>query len=158
MPRKKTNKLTNYRLWKSLDEITKEKQTTETTIKFAELLKKGYEEDLGILTRCLYDLYDSSTVYHAYVNMPEGRLMLCYTSKTQAEKEWRSLPPEDGRRQGCKIMSLQHVLNNMFHKQVIFGLCFNSDDPERSYIIPKPILEMLMPGPKPKPKGFKEPD
>ena len=69
MPRKKTNKLTNYRLWKSLDEITKEKQTTETMIKFAELLKKGYEEDLGILTRCLYDLYDSSTVYHAYVNM-----------------------------------------------------------------------------------------
>ena len=33
-----------------------------------------------------------------------------------------------------------------------------SDDPERSYIIPKPILEMLMPGPKPKPVRFKEPD
>ena len=53
MPRKKTNKLTNYKLWKSLDEITKEKQTTETTIKFAELLKKGYIDDTKQLTSLL---------------------------------------------------------------------------------------------------------
>ena len=50
MPRKKTTKLTNYRLWKVLDEITRKNQTTENTIKFAELLKRGYENDLGLLT------------------------------------------------------------------------------------------------------------
>ena len=92
------------------------------------------------------------------LHMPITRIESEYTSKAHAEKEWRISPPEDGRRQGCEIRFLRHVLNNMFHKQVIFGLCFNSDDPERSYIIPKPILEMFMPGPKPKPKGFREPD
>lgn len=84
--------------------------------------------------------------------------MLCYTSNAHAEKEWHRLPTRDRRGMSCEIQSLRNVLNNMFHKQVIFGIVFNSDDPENAYIIPKPILEMLMPGPKPKMPMYQEPE
>ncbi len=46
----------------------------------------------------------------------------------------------------------------MFNKQAIFGLIFNSDDDEKYVMVPKVMLEFLMPGPKPKLDNFKEPD
>ena len=127
-------------------------------LKFAELLKQGYEEDLSVLTWSISADPQGCQAYHAYIDTEYGRLMMCYTSKAHAMREWRRLPSFDHRMEGCLAAPLRDIMNNMFNKQAIFGLIFNSDDDEKYVMVPKVMLEFLMPGPKPKPDNFKEPD
>ncbi|MBP3855219.1 MAG: hypothetical protein IK990_06375 [Ruminiclostridium sp.] len=154
------NAMTNYRLWKALDEIADQTNTdvSERMMKFAELLKQGYEEDLGVMTWSISADPQGSHAYHAYIDTEFGRVMMCYTSKAHAMKEWRRLPSSDHRAEGCLVIPLRDIINNMFNKQAIFGLVFNSDDYEKYVMVPKVMLEFLMPGSKPKPDNFKEPD
>ena len=50
-------------------------------------------------------------------------------------------------------LSIREMLNNLFNKKSIAGLIFNPDDANK-VVIPKPLLEMLMPGEKPLPEHF----
>lgn len=152
--------MTNYKLWKALDEIAGQTsiEGSQRMLKFAELLKQGYEEDLSVLTWSISADPQGCQAYHAYIDTEYGRLMMCYTSKAHAMREWRRLPSFDHRMEGCLAAPLGDIMNNMFNKNAIFGLIFNSDDDEKYVMVPKVMLEFLMPGPKPKPDNFKEPD
>ena len=128
--------MTNYKLWKALDKIADQTNVegSQRMLKFAELLKQGYEEDLSVMTWSISADPQGSQAYHAYIDIEYGRLMMCYTSKAHAMREWRRLPSYDHRMEGCLIAPLRDIMNNMFHKQAIFGLIFNSDDDEK-YVI-----------------------
>ena len=64
---------------------------------------------------------------------------------------WRKL---DQLAPTCCVLKVREVLNNMFNKKAIVGLGFNAGDAKNAVAVPKILLEMIMPGPKPKPENF----
>ena len=54
------------------------------------------------------------------------------------------------------VASIKDILNNFFNKDAAAGLLFNPFC-ENMMIVPKPLLEILMPGDKEKPPFYREP-
>ena len=63
--------------------------------------------------------------------------MICYTSKKAANAVQGS--------DGWAVVSIRDVLNNFFNKDAAAGLLFNPYC-ENMVIVPKMLLEILMPG------------
>ena len=78
-----------------------------------------------------------------YIELDGGRYMICYTSKKAAKSVRQS--------DGWAVASIRDILNNFFNKDVIAGLLFNPYC-ENMMIVPKPLLETIMPGEKEKPR------
>ena len=78
----------------------------------------------------------------AYIELDGGRYMICYTSKKAA----KSVRGSDD----WAVASIKDILNNFFNEDVAAGLLFNPYC-ENMMIVPKLLLEILMPGDKEKP-------
>ena len=134
--------------WKKLDEVSRQEMSAMRELLFQSLLKQGYEENRGILIACFYDQKFPGMAKQAYIELDDGRYMICYTSKKAAKTarggdDWA-------------VASIRDILNNFFNKDAITGLLFNPYC-ENMMIVPKPLLETLMPGDKEKPPFFQEP-
>jgi len=140
--------MTNREFWEKLDELSWQEMSMMRELSFQSLLKKGYDENRRILIACYYDRTFPGMAKQAYIELDDGRYMICYTSKQIAKSahigdDWNEALIRD-------------VLNNFFNKKVIAGLIFNPYC-ENMMIVPKPLLEILMPGEKEKPPFYQEP-
>jgi len=107
------------------------------TMEIAALLKQAYVDNLNILAQVYYSVDMPGMGFQAYMGSQTARFMICYSSKEQAKKEnrggdWAELSAKD-------------VLNNLFQKSVIAGLVFNSADEKRMLIVPKELLQEMIP-------------
>ena len=150
--------MTNTRFWKELDQVFDSKVLTSTKqeAKMAEVLKKGYDENLNILG--VFMEQEPDQVHQMYVNLDEenpltvgNRFMLCYTSDNRAIYDTHAplYPPN------AMIYELpvREMLNNVFNKRVIGGLVFNRYL-NGGIIVRKTVLERYIKGDKPLPENF----
>ena len=140
--------MTDRAFWKKLDELSHQEMSPMRELLFQSLLKQGYEENRGILIACFYDRAHPGMAKQAYIEMDGGRYMVCYTNKKAAKTE-----RENG---DWAIASIRDILNNFFNKKAIAGLLFNPYS-DNMMVVPKELLEILMPGDKEKPPFYKEP-
>lgn len=140
--------MTDREFWKKLDEISRQEMSAMRELSFQSLLKQGYEENRGILIACFYDQKFPGMAKQAYIELDGGRYMICYTSKKAAK-------PVRGS-DDWAVASIKDILNNFFNKDAAAGLLFNPFC-ENMMIVPKPLLEILMPGDKEKPPFYREP-
>ena len=141
--------MTDREFWKKLDEISRQESSAVRELSFQCLLKQGYEENRGILIACFYDRRFPGMAKQAYIELDDGRYMICYTSKKAAKTVRES--------DDWAVASIRDILNNFFNKRVAAGLLFNPYC-ENMMIVPKPLLEILMPGDKEKPPFYREPN
>ncbi len=143
----KTEKLTNEVLWEKMDRMASKGLPPAENLRFLELVRQAYDQDLGLIIRCMYRAPGHEIANQAYLEVMGQRYLMCYTSKSHAEREWR----EGG---SWDICSARNVLNNMFNKDSIGGLIFNPDDQNSSVLCMKFMLQMIMSGNHPKPPFF----
>ena len=137
--------MTDLEFWKKLDEVSRQEMSMMREFSFHSLLKQGYEENRGILIACFYDRKHPGMAKQAYIDLDNGRYMLCYTSKKAA----KSVREGDD----WAVVSIRDILNNFFNKDVVAGLLFNPYC-DNMMIVPKPLLESLMHGDKEKPSVY----
>ena len=137
--------MTDREFWKKLDEISRQEMSAMRELSFQSLL---YEENRGILIACFFDQKFPGMAKQAYIELDGERYMICYTSKKAAK-------PVRGS-DDWAVASIKDILNNFFNKDVAAGLLFNPYC-ENMMIVPKPLLEILMPGDKEKPLFYREP-
>jgi len=140
--------MTDNEFWKRLDALAAQPLSVDRDLRFARTLKRGYEENRGILISCFYDGKFPGMAKQSYVEMDGKRYLVCYTSKRSAKQaragdDWN-------------IASTKDILNNFFNKDVIAGIVFNPGLKSMVLVL-KPILESIMPGEKEKPPFFREP-
>ncbi len=140
--------MTDRKFWKKLDEISRQEMSIMRELSFQSLLKQGYEENRGILIGCFYDRKFPGMAKQAYIELDDGRYMICYTSKKAAKSVRKS--------DDWAVASIRDILNNFFNKDAASGLLFNPNC-ENMMIVPKPLLEILMPGDKETPLFYREP-
>ena len=140
--------MTDSEFWKRLDALAMQPVSMDRDLRFARTLKRGYEENRGILISCFYDRKFPGMAKQSYVNMEGDRYLVCYTSKRNAKQA----PAGDD----WNIASTKDILNNFFNKDVIAGIVFNPGL-KNMVLILKPMLETIMPGEKEKPPFFREP-
>ena len=141
--------MTDKVFWKKLDEVSRQEMTMMRELSFQALLKKGYDENKGILIACFHDRAFPGMAKQAFFEIDGGRYMICYTNKKAA----KAVPQSTD----CVKASLRDILNNSFNKDAIAGLLFNPYS-ENMMIVPKELLECLMPGDKEKPPFYQEPE
>ena len=129
--------MTDRGFWNKLDEISRQEMSAVRELSFQSLLKQGYEENRGILIACFYDRHFPGMAKQAYIELDDGRYMICYTSKKAANAVQGS--------DGWAVVSIRDVLNNFFNKDAAAGLLFNPYC-ENMVSVPKMLLEILMPG------------
>lgn len=134
--------MTDREFWKKPDEKSRQEMSAMRELSFQSLLKQGYEENREILIACFYDQKFPGMEKQAYIELDGGRYMICYTSKKAAK-------PVRGS-DDWAVASIKDILNNFFNKDVAAGLLFNPYR-ENMMIVPKLLLEILMPGDKEKP-------
>ena len=141
--------MNNKQFWKELDTISKQEMSAMRELEFQCLLKKGYDENLGILIAYFYDDAFPGMAKQAFIEFDDGRYMICYTSKKIAKAARHGV--------SWDVVSIRDILNNLFNKDAIAGLLFNPYC-ENMMIVPKTLLEVLMPGKKEKPVFYQEPE
>jgi len=124
-------------LWKKLDAAIDNPNIMMATMEMAALLKQAYVEELNVLAQVYYSIDMPGMAFQAYLGSPNERFMICYSCKEQAKKEsrggdWAELNAKD-------------ILNNLFQKSVIAGLVFNSADESRMLIVPRELLQEMIP-------------
>ncbi len=140
--------MTDRQFWKQLDDLSKKEFSMQRDMEFMRLLKKGYEEECGILISCFYDQKFPNMALQSYLDMDGIRYMICFTNKKNAR-----MIQQDG--VDWNIASTKDILNNFFNKDAIGGLLFNPYC-ENMVMIFKPILQEIMPGKKEKPPFYRE--
>ena len=141
--------MTNEEFWQKLDILAPTCRDVNNLREFALLLKQGYEEDLCLPTA---GLLRGNLFNQAYIPSSRGRLLLCFTNlKSAVSFKERGI---DGRAATWFPLKVRDILNNMFNKGSIAGLAFNPRDEKNVAVVPKILLEEIMPGPKPKPESL----
>ena len=141
--------MNNKQFWKELDTISRQEMSAMRELEFQCLLNQGYEENLGILIACFYDANFPGMAKQAFIELDGGRYMICYTSKKIAKAAHHSA--------SWDVALIRDILNNSFNKDAIAGLLFNPYC-DNMMIVPKMLLEVLMPGEKEKPPFYQEPE
>ena len=146
--------MTNEQFWAKLDQMAKEadkkRDQPDYNVKFMELLKKGYEQDLLILIAASPSV--NGMAYQGFLGDRNARFYICYTSEAHAKNDFHK--GDNGIPMDWNTMKVRDMINNMFNKTSGAGLIFNPDSKTESVIVLKMLLEMIMPGPKPKPPMF----
>lgn len=124
-------------LWRKLDAAIDNPNVMMAAMEMTALLKQAYVENISILAQVYYSTDMPGMGFQAYIGSQTERFMICYSSKEQAKKEsrggdWAELNAKD-------------ILNNLFQKSVIAGLVFNSADENRMLIVPKELLQEMIP-------------
>lgn len=114
-------------------------------MELAILLKMAYEDNKNLIIGCFYDMIRMGQAFQAYLGTECERLMVCFTSKSEAKKkpygiEWNEAKARD-------------ILNNIFNKRQVVAIIFNPCS-DKEMIVPIELLKEFMPGEKPKPEGF----
>lgn len=141
----------NEELWAKMDELACKNKPTILLMEFMYLIKQAYDMDLGLITRCFFQDSNKTIAKQAYIDVMGERYLMCYTSEEHARRE-------QGKGGSWATLGARDVLNNMFNKDAIGGIVFNTDDLDNMIICPKPILMAIMPGNHPKPDMFEDVD
>lgn len=124
-------------LWRKLDAAIDNPNKMMAAMEMTALLKQAYVDNISILAQVYYSADMPGMGFQAYLGSQTERFMICYSSKEQAKKEnrggdWAELSAKD-------------ILNNLLNKPVIAGLVFNSADENRMLIVPKELLQEMIP-------------
>lgn len=123
--------------WKKMDVAIDNPNVMMTTMEIAALLKQAYMDNLSILAQVFYSLESPGIGFQAYLGSQTERFLICYTSKEQAKKENRGGDWSE--------INVKDVINNLFRKPAIVELVFNCADEDRMFIVPKEIIQEMIP-------------
>ena len=132
--------MTEKQFWMKMEQLTQKRRKTGVMGEAAITLREAYQENLRVIAAVRHNPEDPSVCYQLYVGMKEekpepanNRFLICYSSWDRAKKD--PLLPE-----GCELLSVRDVIDNMNNKPVIGGLVFNRNDGDDSIIIPKALF------------------
>lgn len=128
--------------WKKMDVAIDNPNVMMATMEMAALLKQAYMDNMGILAQIFYSRERPGIGFQAYIGSQTERFLICYTSKEQAKKGQAKNDTWGG--DWCEL-NVKEVINNLFRKPVIVGLVFNCADEDRMFIVPKEILQEMIP-------------
>lgn len=129
--------MTEKELWKKMDEAIDNPNVMMATMEMAALLKQAYIEKLNLLCQVYYSADVPGMGFQGYLGNENERFLICFTNKEQAKKEKRGGTWDK--------MRANDVLNNLFQKSSIAGLVFNCADENRIMIVPKELLQEMIP-------------
>ena len=147
--------MTDKQFWMKMDQLSASKKLSSSmkSYQLSSLLAEAYYSDLNIIIGCMEEA--DGELHQTYIGINENtnakgsRFLLIYSSPRYAKYD----------PMGYVSAKVFDVMNNMFHKQSIGGLCLNrfSDDPERTMVTAlKEVLETFVPGEKPFPPNYSE--
>ena len=127
--------MTEKQFWMKLDQLAGQRMKIP---EFIQVLRQGYEEDLGIPIACHHEGLDRvsqmyQTVDKEHPNRDGNRYMICYTSRELADSDpmasehWEKVP-------------VRAVIDNALAKPVIGGFVFNLQSDKKFTLIPKQFL------------------
>lgn len=114
---------------------------------FMLLLKKAYDKDMKLIMSCAYDPMMPGMARQGFMEVMGKRMMVCFTSRQRAKLAKYNMTWD--------IAKARDIMNNLFNKEKIMGMVFNSND-EKMVIVLKELLLPIMPGEKPKPEFYRE--
>ncbi len=142
--------MTNDEFMKKLDSLTlQDPMDEECQNQFCQIIRQGYDENLDVLI--LYIEISERDHRQLIVSSTVGDLLMCFTDVAH----WAAWTRE-GKIGKCEWCSCRMLIHNLFNQDGLKGLAFNPLPAERQFIARKEVLQRAIPGPKPKPPGFRE--
>lgn len=135
--------MTDKQFWQKLTDIMKKPQNDVTTIEVIQTLLQAGDEDLAILALCVQEKNNPDGACQLYAGPKDKRIMLCYTSEEEANKNKKRLPSSDKRKIKCLPLSVRDVINNALMKDSIVALSFDSES-KHGYIVPKFMIPVVL--------------
>lgn len=127
--------MTDKSFWSQMEKMTEEPFSVDRETRFALLLKRAYEKNLGLIVSCFFDPFNPGMARQGYMDVEGRRMLVCYTSKARAKAA--------GYNSSWSVVRVRDSVDNMMSKESIFGMVFNPND-EKMIMVFKPMMEEIL--------------